>query len=72
MRIYCAEEGKVAKSKTGLVQKVLRGKKMPKGKGWRITNPKDSRRFKATLIKTFKIGEERIAIFRVWPTPGKN
>jgi hypothetical protein len=42
-----------------------RGTKMNDGKGWRLLSPSKGRGFKATLIKTFRVAGERVAIFRV-------
>jgi hypothetical protein len=41
---------------------------MTPGKAWRLVAPNE-RVFKATLVKKVKIGEEDVAIFRVWNLP---
>jgi hypothetical protein len=47
-------------------KKVPRGTRMATGKGWRLRTPSGNY-FKAALLKTLKIGGERVAIFRVAP-----
>jgi hypothetical protein len=44
---------------------VKRGNHLPTGKGWRLLRPKQTRGFKASLIKTVRVGGERLAIFRI-------
>ena len=48
--------------------KVVRGKKMKTGKGWRLVSF-SGKALKATLAKRFKIGRESVAVFRVLPNP---
>ncbi len=44
---------------------VKRGNHLPTGKGWRLLRSKETRAFKASLLKTLKVGDERLAIFRI-------
>lgn len=43
---------------------VQRGTQMHTGKGWRLVG-NDKRGFKASLVKTFKAGPDRVTIFRI-------
>jgi hypothetical protein len=47
---------------------VARGKKMKRGKAWRLVTP-GGKAFKASLLKKVKVGAETLAIFRVLPKP---
>ena len=47
-----------------LPQYVQRGKKMRTGKGWRLVSQYETG-FKASLVLTFKSGNDRVAIFRL-------
>jgi hypothetical protein len=38
---------------------------MPTGKGWRLVTPSNRKALKAALITTLKVGDERLAIFRI-------
>ena len=42
-----------------------RGTQVPTGKGWRLVTPSRRKALKASLLKTLKVGGERLAIFRV-------
>lgn len=44
---------------------VKRGNHLPTGKGWRLLRKNETRGFKASLLKTLKVGGERLAIFRI-------
>ena len=44
-----------------------RGERMSTGKGWRLVNQNKTRGFKARLITTIKTGDDRLAIFKVYP-----
>jgi hypothetical protein len=47
-------------------EKLKRGVKMPTGRGWRLLTPgKTNKRLKASLLQTFKVGSERLAVFHV-------
>jgi hypothetical protein len=47
-------------------KKVKRGKRMTKGKGWRLAKVKGGKRiFVGTLLGTHNLGARRIAIFSV-------
>ncbi len=43
-----------------------RGTQMPTGKNWRLVPPSRLKFFKASLLRTLKVGGERVAIFRVF------
>lgn len=42
-----------------------RGKRMSTGRGWRLVQVHGNKQFVGSLLKTVKIGKERIAIFRL-------
>jgi hypothetical protein len=52
------------------IPKQKRGKKMYRGKGWRLTGP-NGRIFKAALIRRMKINGATVAILRVRERPKK-
>lgn len=43
-----------------------RGSNIPTGKNWRLVVPSRRKVIKASLLKTLKVGGERLAIFRVF------
>ncbi len=47
-------------------KRVPRGKRMKLGKGWRLRSLLGYH-FKATLLTTARVGDDRIAVFRVLP-----
>ncbi len=42
-----------------------RGKRIFTGRGWRLVKVRGNKQFVASLLKTMKVGDERIAIFRL-------
>jgi len=48
-------------------RRIPRGAQLPTGKGWRLITPGLGRRHKATLLKTFRVGDERVAVFHILP-----
>jgi hypothetical protein len=42
-----------------------RGKKISTGQGWRLIDLRGNKQFVGSLLKTVKVGDERIAIFRL-------
>lgn len=42
-----------------------RGKRISTGRGWRLVDLRGNKQFVGSLLKTIKIGDERIAIFRL-------
>lgn len=59
---------KIPRNTTVAGIKVKRGQRMKTGKGWRLVGP-GKQAFKASLLKRLEIGDQSIAIFRVWPHP---
>lgn len=53
------------KPKIQLPPVARRGTQVPTGKGWRLVTPSRRKAFKASLLKTLKVGGERLGIFRV-------
>jgi hypothetical protein len=49
--------------------RVVRGERMARGKGWRLIPPGGRTGFKAVLKSKTKVGGEIVALFRVLPHP---
>jgi hypothetical protein len=58
------------KTRVGRNEKLTRADNIPTkpAKGWRLVTP-NKKAFKASLLKVINIRDERLAIFRVLPTP---
>jgi hypothetical protein len=58
----------MAKKTNVLGVKTPRGDNMTPGRGWRLLSP-TGRAFKVTLVRHFKVGDEKVAVLRVLPNP---
>ncbi len=60
------EKVAVKKTKVSVYGKAgTRGKRMSTGQGWRLVQVRGNKQFVGSLLKTVKVGDETIAIFRL-------